>query len=68
VFRPPAGRRPVCVPLLAAAGEPDIAAELREGHELNGRDYRVHVDGYTGFTIVTTNRIVDATTMLKTSS
>jgi arylsulfatase len=56
------------VPLLAAAGEPDIAAELREGHELNGRDYRVHVDGYTGFTIVTTNRIVDATTMLKTSS
>ena len=34
------------MPLLAAAGEPDIAAELREGHELNGRDYRVHVDGF----------------------
>ena len=32
--------------LLAAAGEPDIAEKLREGHELNGRGYRVHLDGF----------------------
>jgi arylsulfatase len=33
------------VTLLAAAGEPDIAAKLRAGHELNGRTYKVHLDG-----------------------
>jgi arylsulfatase len=33
------------VTLLAAAGEPDIAAKLRAGHELNGTEYKVHLDG-----------------------
>ncbi|QEH39118.1 Arylsulfatase [Aquisphaera giovannonii] len=30
----------------AAAGDPDIAAKLREGVELNGRKYRNYIDGY----------------------
>jgi arylsulfatase A-like enzyme len=30
----------------AAAGNPDIAAQLREGVELNGRSYRNYIDGY----------------------
>ena len=34
------------VTLLAAAGEPDIADKLKAGHELNGRSYRVHLDGF----------------------
>ena len=34
------------VTLLAAAGEPDIAGKLKAGHELNGRSYRVHLDGF----------------------
>lgn len=34
------------VTLLAAAGEPDIAPKLREGHDLNGVSYRVHLDGF----------------------
>jgi arylsulfatase A-like enzyme len=33
------------VTLLAAAGDPDIKEELREGHELNGTTYKVHLDG-----------------------
>ena len=32
--------------LLAVAGVPDIAAQLRAGAELNGRTYRVHLDGF----------------------
>ena len=32
--------------LLAAAGEPDIADKLKEGHELDGHEYRVHLDGF----------------------
>ncbi len=32
--------------LLAAAGEPDIAEKLKQGHELNGATYRVHLDGF----------------------
>ena len=31
---------------LAAAGEPDIAEKLKAGHELGGRSYRVHLDGF----------------------
>jgi len=31
---------------LAAAGAPDICAELRAGKALNGTDYKVHLDGY----------------------
>ena len=34
------------VPLVAAAGDPEIAAKLRAGHELNGRTYKVHLDGF----------------------
>ncbi len=34
------------VTLLAAAGEPDIAEKLKAGHEMNGRSYRVHLDGF----------------------
>jgi arylsulfatase len=30
----------------AAAGDPDIAAKLREGVELNGRKYHNYIDGY----------------------
>ena len=32
--------------LLAAAGNPDIAAELRAGKKLGERSYRCHLDGY----------------------
>ena len=32
--------------LLAAAGEPDIADKLKQGHELNGDTYKVHLDGF----------------------
>ncbi|MDH4141357.1 MAG: arylsulfatase [Chloroflexota bacterium] len=31
---------------LAAAGEPDIAAKLRAGHDLDGTTYKVHLDGF----------------------
>jgi arylsulfatase A-like enzyme len=34
------------VTLLAAAGMPDIAERLREGTELAGTSYRVHLDGH----------------------
>jgi len=34
------------VTLVAAAGDPEIAAKLRAGHELNGRTYKVHLDGF----------------------
>ncbi|MCU0279963.1 MAG: sulfatase-like hydrolase/transferase, partial [Candidatus Nanopelagicales bacterium] len=41
------------VTLLAAAGEPDIAAKLRAGHELNGRTYKVHLDGHNQLPYIT---------------
>ena len=31
---------------LAAAGEDDIAGKLKAGHDLNGTEYKVHLDGY----------------------
>ena len=31
--------------LLAAAGEPDIAAKLREGYKASDRTFKVHIDG-----------------------
>jgi arylsulfatase len=34
------------VTLLAAAGEPDIAGKLKTGHDMGGRSYRVHLDGF----------------------
>jgi arylsulfatase len=32
--------------LLAAAGEPDVKEKLLQGHRANGRDFKVHLDGY----------------------
>ncbi len=32
--------------LVAAAGDPNIAAELQKGKQLGGRTYKVHLDGY----------------------
>jgi arylsulfatase len=32
--------------LLAAAGEPDVKEKLLEGHQANGKDFKVHIDGY----------------------
>jgi arylsulfatase A-like enzyme len=34
------------VTLVAAAGNPDVAAQLREGTELAGDEYHVHLDGH----------------------
>jgi arylsulfatase len=34
------------VTLLAGAGEPDIAGKLKAGHDMGGRNYRVHLDGF----------------------
>lgn len=32
--------------LLAVAGEPDVKEKLLQGHSANGRDFKVHLDGY----------------------
>ena len=32
--------------LLAAAGNPDVVEQLKAGHEFNGREFRVHPDGF----------------------
>ena len=32
--------------LLSVAGEPDIKRKLLDGHEANGKSFRVHLDGY----------------------
>jgi arylsulfatase len=32
--------------IVAAAGNPNIVEELRQGKELNGKTYKVHLDGY----------------------
>jgi arylsulfatase A-like enzyme len=32
--------------LLAAAGDPDVKSELLAGKRVNGRNYKVHLDGY----------------------
>jgi arylsulfatase len=32
--------------LLAAAGNPDVKTQLLDGVEANGRDFKVHLDGY----------------------
>jgi arylsulfatase A-like enzyme len=39
--------------LLAAAGEPNITAELKQGKELCGRTYKVHLDGYDQTNLIT---------------
>ena len=32
--------------ILAAAGVPDVADRLRRGHQVNGKTFKVHIDGY----------------------
>ena len=32
--------------LLAAAGEPDIVEKLKQGHQANGKTFKIHADGY----------------------
>jgi arylsulfatase len=32
--------------LLAAAGEPDVKEKLLKGHKADGKDFKVHLDGY----------------------
>ena len=32
--------------LLTAAGEPDVVAKLKQGHQANGKKFKVHIDGY----------------------
>ncbi|MGE9289885.1 MAG: arylsulfatase [Puniceicoccales bacterium] len=32
--------------IMAAAGVPDVVEQLREGYESNGKEWRVHLDGY----------------------
>ena len=38
---------------VAAAGNPDIAAELRKGKKLGDRTYKVHLDGYNQLDLIT---------------
>lgn len=32
--------------LMAAVGEPDIVEKLKKGHTANGKNWKVHLDGY----------------------
>ena len=41
------------VTLLAAAGDPDVADRLKAGTELNGRQYKVHLDGFNQLEYIT---------------
>jgi len=38
---------------LAAAGNPDIKAQLMKGQDLGGRNYKVHLDGYNQMDLIT---------------
>jgi arylsulfatase len=39
--------------LVAAAGNPNIAAELKQGKQLGDRNYKVHLDGYNQTDLIT---------------
>ena len=39
--------------LVAAAGNPNIASELKKGKQLGDREYRVHLDGYNQMDMLT---------------
>jgi arylsulfatase A-like enzyme len=39
--------------LLAAAGDPDIKNRLLKGYEIDGKSYRVHLDGYNQLPLLT---------------
>jgi arylsulfatase A-like enzyme len=41
------------ITLLTAAGNPDVAAQLRDGVDLNGTEYQVHLDGYDQLDYIT---------------
>ena len=41
------------VTFLAAAGDPDIQDELKAGGDLNGTNYKVHLDGYNQLDYIT---------------
>ena len=41
------------VTFLAAAGDPDIQDELKAGSDLNGTNYKVHLDGYNQLDYIT---------------
>jgi arylsulfatase len=41
--------------LVAAAGDPDIADELKKGKQLGDRTYKVHLDGYNQMDMITGN-------------
>ena len=43
------------VTLLAAAGNPDIAEQLRAGTDLGGTEYKVHLDGFNQLDYITGN-------------
>jgi arylsulfatase len=42
-----------CPTLLAAAGDPDVKAELLKGHEADGKTFKVHLDGFNQLPYVT---------------
>ena len=44
---------------VAAAGNPNIAAELRKGKKLGDRTYKVHLDGYNQLDLITGKGPVD---------
>lgn len=39
--------------LVAAAGDPNIVAELKQGKQLSDRTYKVHLDGYNQLALIT---------------
>jgi arylsulfatase A-like enzyme len=39
--------------LVAAAGDPNIVAELKQGKQLAGQSYKVHLDGYNQLDLIT---------------
>ncbi len=39
--------------LVAAAGNPNIVEELKAGKQLNGKNYKVHLDGYNQTNLIT---------------
>ena len=54
--------------LCHAAGEPDIINKLKAGYTANGKQYKVHLDGYDQFTFLTTVKgTVGNTTSVKSA-
>ena len=41
--------------LMAAVGEPDIKEKLLKGHKANGKEFKVHLDGYNQLDLLTGN-------------